>query len=136
MTACRVLLLCAFCVGCHGQKTDAPPTGTGTESLHDLMENMEQAAKPLLSRAPGAPLTEQEVPALVAAAKKTSALAATVKNRFASKQPPSFAGYSDQLEQGLQQVLAALTAQDAKAVQAAGQSVGSACGSCHKEFKQ
>lgn len=136
MTARTALSLCAltFVLGCKGAKPDAPLKGN--ESLHDLMESLETAAKPLFGRAPGAALTDADVPALQAAASRIQAINGAVKTRFASKQPPTFAAHSEQLEKGAQELVAALGTKDAAAVQAAVKTIDGACGSCHKEFKQ
>ena len=136
MTARLALSLCAltFVLGCKGTKPDAPLTGN--ESLHDLMESMESAAKPLFSRAPGAPVTDADLPTLQAAASRIAAINSAVKTRFAGKQPPTFAGHSEQLDKGVQELTTAASAKDAAAVQAAVKSIDGACGACHKEFKQ
>lgn len=136
MTVRFALSLCALSlvIGCKGTKPDAPLTGN--ESLHDLMESMESAAKPLFARAPGAPLTDADVPTLQASASRISAINSAVKTRFANKQPPTFAGHSEQLDKGIQDLTAAITSKDAAAVQTAVKSIDGACGACHKEFKQ
>jgi len=121
-------------LGCKGTRPDAPLTGT--ESLGHLMESMESAAKPLFARSPGSPVTEAELPTLTATANRIGAINAAVKTRFAAKQPPTFAGHSEQLDKGTQDLLAALQAKDAAATQAAIKTIDGACGSCHKEFKQ
>lgn len=136
MTAKTALSICAltFVLGCKGAKPDAPLSGN--ESLHDLMESMETAAKPLFGRAPGAPLTDADVPALQAAVSRIQAINSAVKTRFASKQPATFVGHSEQLEKGTQDLVAALGQKDAAAAQAAIKTIDGACGACHKEFKQ
>ncbi|MBL9043651.1 MAG: cytochrome c [Myxococcales bacterium] len=136
MTARFVLSLCALTLmlGCKGTRPDAPLTGS--ESLHDLMESMESAAKPLFARTAGAPLTETELPTLTASANRILAINAAVKTRFASKHPATFVGHSEQLEKGSQELVAALQAKDAAATQAAVKTIDGACGACHKEFKQ
>lgn len=131
-------LVCCFgvflaAVGCQKHKPDAPLTGN--ESLHDLMEDMETAAKPLLSRAPGAAIADTDVASLKAATLRMLALGAVVKARFAAAQPPTFAGFVEQLEKGVKEVQAAVDAKDAAALQAASKTLGNACGGCHKEFK-
>jgi cytochrome c556 len=73
---------------------------------------------------------------LTASANRIVAINAAVKTRFAAKQPPTFAGHSEQLEKGTTDLLAALQAKDAAATQAAIKTIDGACGSCHKEFKQ
>ncbi|MBL8636288.1 MAG: cytochrome c [Myxococcales bacterium] len=132
LTVCSLTLGLGF-VGCKGAKPDGPLTGT--ESLHDLMESMESASKPLFDRSAGAALTDVDVTALTASASRVQAINAAVKTRFAGSKPPTFAAHAEQLEKGTQEVLAALTAKDAAALQAATKSLGGACGSCHKEFK-
>lgn len=132
MTVCT-LTVCVGLFGCKGAKPDGPLVGT--ESLHDLMESLESASKPLFDRSAGAALTDADVTTLTASANRVQAINAAVKTRFAGSKPPTFAGHSEQLEKGTQDVLAALTAKDTAALQAAVKTLGGACGGCHKEFK-
>ena len=131
------LLIVMACPGCVPKpKQDYTVDQLGKlESLSELMRVQAAVADPLFAKRKQSVFSKEELEAMYGGSLKLRATATRLRDHFAGKFGPRFAGFASQLLDGATELGNAAAAKLEQKSSAALESMRQACAGCHRAFK-